>query len=243
MPHVLQGLYGSMNRAVPNDVQLKTAPVLLCKVSFQRIKAKHDLPPSSTGVANLQAVNNSYWYPALCVGRFVSNPNDSNVCDNLQTAHSRPITQHLQLDTGEVNMVPRNYQLNKYIFWDWVFTCGLPTNTPPLSPLPLHQNPSPQRLTFWDLFGRTAWEQHSFGRGELYQAELFWCVQPQDCVWTGGIDVRLSTSFLCSLIPSHRVRKYKYYQFWHNRQTNLYGLENKMLLYTRRGNWQGFVFI
>ena len=90
---------------------IKTRPVLLCKVSFQRIKAKHDLPPSSTGVANLQAVDNSNRYPALCIGRFVSNPNDSNVCENLQTAHSRPITQHLQLDTGEDNMVPRNSQL------------------------------------------------------------------------------------------------------------------------------------
>ena len=45
------------------------------------------------------------------------------------------------------------------------FTCGLPTNTLPLSPLSLHHNPSPQRLTFWDLFGRTAWEQHSFVEG------------------------------------------------------------------------------
>ena len=96
-----------------------------------------------------------------------------HVCKNLQTAHSRPITQHLQLDTGEVNMVPRNYQLNKYIFWDWVFTCGLPTNTPPLFPLPLHQNPSPQRLTFWDLLGRTAWEQHSFGEGSYIRQNRF----------------------------------------------------------------------
>ena len=101
----------------------KTVPVLLCKISFQRIKAKYDLPPSSTGVANLQAANYSYWYPALCIGRFVSNPNDSNVCENLQTAHSRPITQHLQLDTGEVNVVPRNSQLNKCIFWGSPVVC------------------------------------------------------------------------------------------------------------------------
>ena len=112
-----------MNRAVPNDVQLKTAPVLLCKVSFQRIKAKYDLPPSSTGVANLQAANYSYWYPALCIGRFVSNPNGSNVCENLQAAHSRPITEHLQLDTGEVNVVPGNSQLNKCIFWGSPVVC------------------------------------------------------------------------------------------------------------------------
>ena len=101
----------------------KTVPVLLCKISFQRIKAKYDLPPSSTGIANLQAANYSYWYPALCIGRFVSNPNDSNVCENLQTAHSRPITQHLQLDTGEVNVVPGNSQLNKCIFWGSPVVC------------------------------------------------------------------------------------------------------------------------
>ena len=152
---------------------IKTRPVLLCKVSFQRIKAKHDLPPSSTCVANLQPANNSYWYSALCICRLVSNPNDSNVCKNLQTAHSRPITQHLQLDTGEVNMVPRNSQLNKYIFWGWVFTCGLPTNTPPPFRLPLHHTPSPQRLTFWDLLGRAAWEQHSFGEGSYIRQNCF----------------------------------------------------------------------
>ena len=59
------------------------------------------------------------WYP----GRFVSNPNGSNVCENLQAAHSRPITEHLQLDTGEVNVVPGNSQLNKCIFWGSPVVC------------------------------------------------------------------------------------------------------------------------
>ena len=154
-----------MNRAVPNDVQLKTAPVLLCKVSLQRIKAKYDLPPSSTGIANLQAANYSYWYPALCIGRFVSNPNDKwqqcvwkpSSCS--QSPHNwAPSAGYWGGQCGA-----RKFSVKQmYILG---FTCGLPTNTLPLSPLSLHHNPSPQRLTFWDLFGRTAWEQHSFVEG------------------------------------------------------------------------------
>ena len=46
-------------------------PVLICEISFQGVEAENDLPPSSTGVANLQA------------------------------ADGRPVAEHFQLDTEE----------------------------------------------------------------------------------------------------------------------------------------------
>ena len=109
-----------MNRAVPNEIRQHL-------FSSARYPSKESKPSTTS----LQAPLASRTYRqqtthigiVLCIGRFLSNPNDSNVCENLQAAHSRPITQHLQLDTGEVNVVPRNSQLNKCIFWGSPVVC------------------------------------------------------------------------------------------------------------------------